>query len=285
MLLKKLLNNFELRKYIFIILIIFIIFIINYIYKCNNKIDKMTNVSNTDIKNAIIKYYSSDEFIENLSLFTIQNNNNNNKDLVIDGNLNVVGKLNSYGEISNKLHSLTKLNNSFKSISSTQKFSLINVANDIRNGKYIKIQNSTFGLKNNFDFWKLRIDFVFKQGGWMWQSILGNMYNREVDRGWGLWVNPYNFLHWSESANTYNLENIGKLKNNDEYRLDIIFLKNRYSFFLSHKTSTKSDYINKISPLITNKGFVTFGGHWERISGELFQGSINNIIFSNDFFE
>jgi hypothetical protein len=110
------------------------------------------------------------------------------------------------------------------------------------------------------------------------------MYNNEVGgRGWGLWINPNGILHWSESSKTWDLNNLGTLNNNASYKLIITFLNNIYSFDLINlgNNTQKREKIQKESDLITNKGFVTFGGRWMNTS-EPFQGTFTSIELEID---
>ena len=167
----------------------------------------------------------------------------------------------------------------------TKQFLRNNIANDVRAGNFNNIRNSDFIISNNLNFWKLRIEFTSNDYYNSWQSMVGNMYNPEVPgRGWGLWVNPQGIIHLSESASSVNLDNLGRLQNNLSYRLEVVFNNNRYTLTLtnlSNNTRT-SQTINRSSPIITDRGFVTIGGAWRNVSSERFKGSINNILVSTD---
>jgi hypothetical protein len=168
----------------------------------------------------------------------------------------------------------------------TKQFSVNNIANDVKSGKFNNINNADFVITNDLNFWKLRTEFSSNDYYNSWQSIIGNMYNSEVPgRGWGLWVNPNGILHWSGSSTTFNLNNIGKLQNNVSYRLDIVFNNNQYTFILTNlsNNTTKSETVNKTSSMITDRGFVTIGGAWRNTS-EKFKGSINNMLVSTENF-
>jgi len=173
------------------------------------------------------------------------------------------------------------------SLSPILQFSLTNIANDVKAGKYNNIRNSDFIISNNLNFWKLRTEFTSNDYYNSWQSIVGNMYNNEISgRGWGLWVNPQGIFHWSESSSTVNLNNLGRLQNNVSYRLDIVFNNNRYTFTLTNLSNNtqKSETINRGSSIITDRGFVTIGGAWRNVSSERFKGSINSMIVSTNNF-
>ena len=112
----ELLNEIKTGKYnliIFIICFIFLYHIHNHLSTCNNKIENMSDVSNSRINDAVKKYYTSDEFIRNISLTAVQMQKNG---LQVNGNLNVVGQLKATGEISNNSFSFTGLNNRINSI-------------------------------------------------------------------------------------------------------------------------------------------------------------------------
>ena len=159
------------------------------------------------------------------------------------------------------------------------------IANDVRNGNYKDIPNNTFKLKNELPYWKINIDFTNNNPvANRWQSIIGNMYNYSFGngygRGWGLWLNPWGYLHWSESGYTWNLDGLGKIIRGVPYSLEIKFENGVYNFKLTGNGKTADMSFNKITPLETNRGFVTMGGHWQNTSvanGEKFDGSINSI--------
>lgn len=112
----ELLNEIKTGKYnliIFVICFIFLYHIYNHISTCKKNIENMTNASNAQINDAIKRYYSSDEFIRNISLYAAQMQKNG---LKVDGDLNVTGQIKATGEISNNSFSFTNLNNRINSI-------------------------------------------------------------------------------------------------------------------------------------------------------------------------
>jgi len=98
---------------IFIIGFILLYTIYNYLLVCNNKIENMSNISEREINEAIKKYYSSNEFVYNISLKAAQKQGNN---LKIDGNLYIDGNITALGEIGNNSFSFTNLNNRINNI-------------------------------------------------------------------------------------------------------------------------------------------------------------------------
>jgi hypothetical protein len=160
-----------------------------------------------------------------------------------------------------------------------------NIENEVKKGDFNKINHDDFKLKNNLSYWELTIVFNSNDYSGGWQSIIGNMYNNSVSRGWGLWVNPGNVLHWSESSKTWNLDGLGALVNGTTYKLIITFFKDIYSFDLINLNNNlqKREKIQKASPLTTNVGFVTIGGRWANHT-ELFKGNIKSIKFVMDKF-
>jgi hypothetical protein len=180
----------------------------------------------------------------------------------------------------------TAIDVSLSSVSSSNKMdaSWRGIANDVRSGKYNKINNKDFIITNNLNYWKLTIEFNSNDYFNSWQSLVGNMYNREVPgRGWGVWVSPSGVLHWSGSSTTNNLNGIGRLTNGHAYRLIITYSNNTYNFNLFNLSFNKAaqESFNKTSSMITDKGFVTFGGMWENNSNERFKGNINSVQVSN----
>ena len=81
---------------------------------CNKKIEKMSNTSDFQIREAVKKYYSSNEFIRNISATSIEIQKNG---LQVNGDLNVIGQIKATGEISNNNFSFSSLNNRINSIS------------------------------------------------------------------------------------------------------------------------------------------------------------------------
>jgi predicted PurR-regulated permease PerM len=103
------LNTGRYNLIIFIICFILLYYIYNYIIKCNNNIEKMTNASDSQINDAVKKYLvNSDEFIKNITNSANQIQRNG---LQINGNLNVSGSIKTTGDISNNQNSLSGMNN------------------------------------------------------------------------------------------------------------------------------------------------------------------------------
>jgi hypothetical protein len=116
MFLSDLLNEIKTGKYNFIIFVISFIFlfhIYNHMLTCNKKIENMSNASDIQIREAVKRYYSSDEFIRNISVTAAQKPRNG---LQINGDLNVTGQITATGEISNNNFSFSSLNNRINSI-------------------------------------------------------------------------------------------------------------------------------------------------------------------------
>jgi len=94
MTLTKILEEIKLGKLniiIFVITFIFLFNIYNHISTCKNKIEKMSNVSEAQLAEAVKKYYLSDDFIRSITAAAAQVQRDG---LTISGDLNVTGKFN-----------------------------------------------------------------------------------------------------------------------------------------------------------------------------------------------
>ena len=112
MILNNLLNEINTGRYnllVFICAFVLIYYIYNYIIKCNNNIEKMTNASDSQINDAVKKYLvNSDEFIKTITESANQIQRNG---LQINGDLNISGSIKATGDISNNQYSLSGMNN------------------------------------------------------------------------------------------------------------------------------------------------------------------------------
>lgn len=88
--------------------------IFNHISNCKKNIENMADASDAQINDAVKKFYSSDEFIRNISTTAAQTQKNG---LQINGDLIVTGQIKATGEISNNTFSFSSLNNRINSIS------------------------------------------------------------------------------------------------------------------------------------------------------------------------
>jgi hypothetical protein len=79
-----------------------------------------------------------------------------------------------------------------------------------------------FPILNSYSNWEIIINFT-PTGGSGWRGIIGNMYDgvQPGGRGWGLWLNPSNVLHWSFASTSYNLTGLGTLVLNRQCRLTL----------------------------------------------------------------
>ena len=152
----------------------------------------------------------------------------------------------------------------------------------IKNGNYKNISNNTFGLNSNLTNWTITIMINSSNYSGSWQSIVGNMYNNDLQVGWGLWVNPNSVLHWRIVDSTWDLDNLGKLIDNTPYKIVINFDNNSYKFTLTNLNTniSYSQTIQNQPKLEANKGFITLGGFWNNLTGEQFNGNINYLDFS-----
>ena len=104
----------------------------------------------------------------------------------------------------------------------------------IKTGVYKNIPNATFLLIANLTNWTITIILKSDNYKQSYQGIIGNMYNKDVTTGWGMWINPNGKLHFRIVNNTWDLNDLGSLYNNDEYQLIIKFTRTGYSFRLTN---------------------------------------------------
>jgi hypothetical protein len=116
----------------------------------------------------------------------------------------------------------------------------------IKTGVYKNIPNATFLLIPNLTNWTITIILKSDNYKQSYQGIIGNMYNKDVTTGWGMWINPNGKLHFRIENNTWDLNDLGSLRNNDEYQLIIKFTRTGYSFRLTNlKYFTKDGNLHK----------------------------------------
>jgi hypothetical protein len=116
MILTNFINEIKTGDYnliIFIMCLFLLYYTYNHILTCKNKIENMTNASNSQINEAVKRYLiNTDEFIRNI---TDRANQIQRNGLQINGDLVVTGLIRATGEISNNQFSLTRLNNRINS--------------------------------------------------------------------------------------------------------------------------------------------------------------------------
>lgn len=151
----------------------------------------------------------------------------------------------------------------------------------VKDCRYNNIPNSEFLIQNDIPYWKMELEIYSNY--WpanYWQSLVGNMYNNQVQFGWGLWVNPNGILYWSTCCQTWNLDALQQLHpNGNSFLVTVTFENNKFRFTLKNINSgvVKEQTIDKTSALVTDKGFVTLGGCWANLGGEKFNGNISKI--------
>lgn len=98
---------------IFATCFVLLFYIFNYISNCKKNIEKMADASDAQINDAVKKFYSSDEFIRNITAVSLQTQKDG---LKINGDLIVTGQIKATGEISNNSFSLSGLNSKIDKI-------------------------------------------------------------------------------------------------------------------------------------------------------------------------
>ncbi len=89
----------------------------------------------------------------------------------------------------------------------------------IKIGKFNNIPNTTFGSSGDLTRWSLTIILNSDIYGVSFQGIVGNMYNKEVTTGWGLWINSDRLLHFRLNDKTWDIKDLGKFINKDPYKI------------------------------------------------------------------
>jgi hypothetical protein len=93
----------------------------------------------------------------------------------------------------------------------------------IKTGKYNNISNTTFGLSGDLTRWSLTIILNSDMYSGSSQSLVGNMYNKEVATGWGLWINPEGLLHFRINDKSWNIKDLGKFINKNPYKIGLSY--------------------------------------------------------------
>lgn len=150
-----------------------------------------------------------------------------------------------------------------------------------------------FPILNSYSNWEIIINFT-PTGGSGWRGLIGNMYDgvQPGGRGWGLWLNPSNVLHWSFASTSYNLTGLGTLVLNRQCRLTLSKTQYELLFTLrSGYNDASGNYIpiftqHSLSPAgqTMGTGVVSIGGIWPTYSAEAWVGSISSVVVSNPFY-
>jgi hypothetical protein len=177
-----------------------------------------------------------------------------------------------------------KINNNNTKIIVKEIFFLLKDPQGIKDGKYKRIFNNTFGLNNNLNSWSITTMITSENYKGFWQSIIGNMRNDSLENGWGIWINPEGLIHFRIVDWIENLSELGTLINNISYLIVINFDNGNYKFNLSNlnNNTSKSMIIYNKPKLITTGGFITVGGYWSGSQSEPFLGKINYLYTINN---
>ena len=109
-------NEIRSGKYnlvIFATCFVLLFYIFNHISNFKKDIENMADASDAQINDAVKKFYSSDEFIKNITAVSLQIQKDG---LKINGDLIVTGQIKATGEISNNSFSLSELNSKIDKI-------------------------------------------------------------------------------------------------------------------------------------------------------------------------
>ncbi len=168
--------------------------------------------------------------------------------------------------------------------SSGRVISNINDPEGIKSGKYKQIPNNNFFSTNPNSNWNISVKFNLDKFNNTSQSIIGNMDN---NNGWGLWITPLRKLQWKIGKSSWDLNNLGELKDNTPYLIDIKYNNGKYSFSLKtleFNKSTENFQVTETDPVVINagpintvNGAVTLGGVSEGNVNNKFLGSINEV--------
>jgi hypothetical protein len=163
-------------------------------------------------------------------------------------------------------------------ISTTKLVNNISDPDGIKNGKYQAIPINNFFSSNN-DNWSISIKFNLEKFNNTRQSMLGNTQGI----GWGLWITPLRKLEWKIGAKSWELDNLGVLKDNTLYQIDLTYNNGNYIFLLKNLDDNKifekftvniDPMVITAEPIITNNGVVTIGGE----TNYKFLGTISDVI-------
>ena len=140
---------------------------------------------------------------------------------------------------------------------------------------------TNFPALGNMSNWEMNINFNVnnnRQGSW--RPLIGDMYNRFNNRGWGVWVSPDNNIHFSWQSLTWNASPRFNIVLNTNYNLRINRTPNLLSMVLTNLNNQVAQTVvyNSINNrhVMTTNGPVTIGG-WIQDNGERFPGTISRI--------
>jgi len=120
MILFKLIEELKSEKYVFVFICILII-LIYHVYRnvssCKNNIEKMTQLSDNRIAEAVKQYYLSDDFLRTMTDTSIKIQT---EGLKIMGNLSVRGNIKASNDIMNNQFSFSGINNNINKVIENQ---------------------------------------------------------------------------------------------------------------------------------------------------------------------
>lgn len=133
---------------------------------------------------------------------------------------------------------------------------------------------NNFPLLGSMPYWEMSIRFITTSGTNSWRALIGDMYNSDNFRGWGIWISNENGLHFSWKNQTW--ESPIAVSLNTEYILKINRTPTSLTFLLTtvstNETQTSNTNISSVNVMTTN-GPVTIGGwlnHSERFPGTIY---------------
>jgi hypothetical protein len=125
--------------------------------------------------------------------------------------------------------------------------------------------------------WEMRIAFRSTGSHNSWRALVGEMRTNIIDRGWGVWINDANNIHFSWDGPSWNASPALTVAQNTDYVLDIIKTAASLRLVLTNvAANTTQTAINADTAayMMSANGPVTAGG-WILNGSEIFEGTIS----------
>jgi len=125
--------------------------------------------------------------------------------------------------------------------------------------------------------WEMRIAFRSTGSHNSWRALVGEMRTNIIDRGWGVWINDVNNIHFSWDGPSWDASPALTVAQNTDYVLDIIKTAASLRLVLTNvAANTTQTAINTDTAayMMSANGPVTAGG-WILNGSEIFEGTIS----------
>jgi hypothetical protein len=153
----------------------------------------------------------------------------------------------------------------------------------INNPSIPTLSLTNFPKLGNMSTWEMNINFNVTGQNSNWRALIGDMYNNNNNRGWGVWLSPNNNIHFSWQRVTWDANPQFNVQANTNYNLKINMTSTSLTLLLTNlNTNTTKTAVNNsiVNYVMTTNGPVTIGG-WINYSGERFPGTISSINVSS----